>query len=393
MSRMRIAIELLAHPATGGVVLLLAAVLALVLANSPLYGAYEALLATPVTAGVGALVIDKPLLLWVNDGLMAVFFFQVGLEIKREVLEGHLAEREQILLPGAAALGGMIVPALIYAAVNFGEPGTLKGWAIPAATDIAFALGILALLGQRVPTALKVFLLALAIIDDLGAIVIIALFYTAHLSLAALGLALLALLVLFAMNRMGVGRTAPYVLVGVVLWVCVLKSGVHATLAGVAVALLIPLRDQDGLPLVERIEHDLAPYVSFFIMPFFAFANAGVPLIGIGPGAFLAPLPLGILLGLVVGKQVGVMGGVLIARRAFKVALPENVTWPRLYGVACLAGIGFTMSLFIGTLSFESLEHEVGVRLGVLGGSLISAVIGFLVLLVALPKHGDPIDA
>ena len=389
----RVVIKLLEHPATGGVVLLLAALLALVLANSPLASAYGGLLATRVTAAIGALEIDKPLLLWINDGLMAVFFFQVGLEIKRELMEGHLADRDQLILPGLAAAGGMVVPALIYIAVNVNDPLVLQGWAIPAATDIAFALGILALLGPRVPTSLKVFLLTVAIIDDLGAIIIIALFYTANLSIGALLLGALALVVLLAMNRFGVGRTAPYIFVGVVLWICVLKSGVHATLAGVATALLIPMHGKGGNPMVEKIEHDLAPYVGFLVMPLFAFANAGVSLSGLGFDAFLAPLPLGIILGLVVGKQLGVVGGAIIAVRGLKARLPENVGWPQIYGIACLAGIGFTMSLFIGTLAFEDEAHAVGVRLGVIGGSLISGLLGYFVLLLTLPRRADPIDA
>lgn len=388
----RVVIKLFSHPAAGGVLLVIAALCAMLLANSPLSSAYDALFATPVTAAIGALVIDKPLLLWVNDGLMAVFFFQVGLEIKREVMEGHLTDRDALMLPGIAAIGGMVVPALFYIAINWSDPQVLHGWAIPAATDIAFALGILALLGTRVPVALKVFLLTLAIIDDLGAIIVIALFYTTSLSLGALLLAGLALVALFGLNRMGVGRTAIYVFVGIILWVCVLKSGVHATLAGVATALLIPMQDRHGRPMVEPIEHSLAPYVSFFIMPFFAFANAGVPLGGLGLDAFLQPLPLGIIAGLVVGKQIGVMGGAIIAYRALGARLPESVNWVQLYGVACLAGIGFTMSLFIGTLSFSDAEHAVGVRLGVLGGSFISAVIGFIVLLVSLPRYADPLE-
>ena len=393
MAKRVVVIKLLEHPATGGVVLLLAALLALVLANSPLASAYGGLLATQVTAAIGALEIDKPLLLWINDGLMAVFFFQVGLEIKRELMEGHLADRDQLILPGLAAAGGMVVPALIYIAVNFNDPLVLQGWAIPAATDIAFALGILALLGPRVPTSLKVFLLTVAIIDDLGAIIIIALFYTANLSISALLLGALALVVLLAMNRLGVGRTAPYIFVGVILWVCVLKSGVHATLAGVATALLIPMQGKGGNPMVEKIEHDLAPYVGFLVMPLFAFANAGVSLAGLGFDAFLAPLPLGIILGLVVGKQIGVVGGAIIAVRALKARLPENVNWAHIYGIACLAGIGFTMSLFIGTLAFDDEAHAVGVRLGVIGGSLISGLLGYFVLLLTLPRRADPIDA
>ncbi len=376
---------LLRHEAAGGVLLMMAAASALLLDNSPLAWIYDRLLATPVVVQVGALLIDKPLLLWINDGLMAVFFFLVGLEIKRELLQGRLSSWQQAALPAIAALGGMIVPALIYLAVAGGDPVAARGWAIPAATDIAFALGVLALLGSRVPVALKVFLLALAILDDLGAIVIIALFYTADLSLASLAIGAIGAVFLIAMNRLGVRRVAPYLLIGLVMWVCVLKSGVHATLAGVIVALTIPLRVDRGLgeaPLV-RLEHALHPWVAFFVMPVFAFANAGVALGGMTLADLRAPVPLGIALGLFLGKQLGVFGFAWVAARTGLCRLPEGVSWAQIYGAALLAGIGFTMSLFIGTLAFADPSHAAGVRLGVLSGSILSAVVGYTVLRMA----------
>ena len=378
--------EFLRHEATAGLLLMSTAALALLLDNSPLAPLYDRLLLTPMVVQVGELAINKPLLLWINDGLMAVFFLLVGLEIKREVLEGELSSRSQIVLPGIAALGGMVVPAAIYLVINWGDPVLMNGWAIPAATDIAFALGILALLGSRVPVALKVFLLALAIIDDLGAIIIIALYYTSGLSLAALAVAGIGALALLLLNRFGVMKLAPYILVGIVMWVGVLKSGVHATLAGVVLAMAIPLRPSPGVgesPL-KRLEHALHPWVAFCVLPAFAFANAGVSLAGLSLGSFLEPLPLGILLGLFLGKQVGVMGFVWLGVRAGLCRLPAGVTWMQLYGVALLAGIGFTMSLFIGTLAFEDASHSAGIRLGVLGGSILSACLGYMVLRWAL---------
>jgi NhaA family Na+:H+ antiporter len=335
-----------------------------------------------VVIRVGELILDKPLLLWINDGLMAVFFFLVGLEIKRELLEGRLSTWQQASLPAAAALGGMALPALVYVAVTFGDSVAMRGWAIPAATDIAFALGVLALLGSRVPVALKVFLLALAILDDLGAIIVIALFYTSELSLESLAVAGVGGAALLILNRSGVTRIAPYLLVGLVIWVCVLKSGVHATLAGVVVALAIPLRSAD--PSVQsplrQLEHSLHPWVAFGIMPLFAFGNAGVNLTGLSIDALLSPVPLGIALGLFFGKQMGVLGFAWLGSRAGICRLPEGVTWLQVYGVALLAGVGFTMSLFIGTLAFSDPEHAAAVRLGVLSGSLVSGLLGYLVL-------------
>lgn len=375
------------HQAAGGIVLMLAAVLALGLDNSPLAWVYDALLKTPVVVQIGALELNKPLLLWINDGLMAIFFFLVGLEIKREVVEGRLSNMRQAGLPVLAAVGGMVVPALIFIVLNLDDPTALKGWAIPAATDIAFALGVLALLGPRVPPALKVFLLALAIIDDLGAIVIIALFYTSNLSLSVLGIAAIGIALLAYMNHRNVTRVVPYLLVGLVVWVCVLKSGVHATLAGVAVALFIPLRatNDEGHSPLKELEHGLAPWVAFGIMPIFAFANAGVSLQGLALSDLLAGIPLGIALGLFVGKQLGIMAFVWAGVKLGIARLPDGVSWLQIYGVSLLAGIGFTMSLFIGTLAFSDPEHAAAVRIGVLAGSILSAIVGALVLKAALP--------
>ena len=374
--------NLLKHEAAGGVLLMLAAVLALVLDNSPLSHLYDSLLTIPVALQVGALALEKPMLLWINDGLMAVFFLLVGLEIKRELLEGNLSSWRQAVLPALAAFGGMLGPALIYVALNFGDPTALRGWAIPAATDIAFAVGVLALLGSRVPTGLKVFILALAVIDDLGAILIIAAFYTAELSLTSLSVAGVCALVLLFLNLAGVTRLLPYILVGVVMWVAVLKSGVHATLAGVVIALFIPLRTRDAgtTPPLVRAEHGLHGFVALIVMPVFAFANAGVYLGGITLGDFVSPIPLGIAAGLIIGKQLGIFGFTWIGVRTGICRLPEGVTWMHVYGGSALAGIGFTMSLFIGTLAFDDPAHQAAVRIGVLSGSLISGLAGYTVL-------------
>jgi NhaA family Na+:H+ antiporter len=332
---------------------------------------------------LGALGLSKPLLLWINDGLMAIFFFLVGLELKREVLEGNLSSRDQILLPAIAALGGMAVPALIYAWIARGSPDLSAGWAIPAATDIAFALGALSLLGNRVPIALKVFLLTLATLDDLGAIIVIALFYTANLSAMSLALACVGFLVLFALNRAHASRTALYVFVGLFIWVCVLKSGVHATLAGVGIALLIPLKRKSGADFVHELEEGLHPYVKFFILPLFAFANAGVSMSGLGLADVTATLPVAIMAGLALGKPIGIMLAVTLVVASGVARLPENTGWLHILGVSCLAGIGFTMSLFIGSLAFESAALLNQVRLGVICGSLISAFAGICALLFA----------
>ncbi len=372
-----------------GVVLMIAAVLALLWANSPAAPLYDTILATKLAVTAGGVGLDKPLILWINDGLMAIFFLLVGLEIKREVLEGELSSPAKAMLPGIAALGGMAVPALVYCLFAQAEPGALQGWAIPAATDIAFALGVLALLGNRVPGSLRVFLLALAIMDDLGAIVIIAVFYSHGLVPMALGLAAASAVGLWLLNRAGVRSLTPYLLLGLVLWVCVLKSGIHATLAGVVLAFAIPLRvkDADGNRAEDAplycLEHALHPWVAFLIMPVFALANAGVPLDGITPASLLEPVPLGIALGLFVGKQVGVFLAVWIAVHIGVVERPARANWGQVYGVAVLTGIGFTMSLFIGTLAFADPQHAVAVRLGVLTGSLASALVGYGLLYAA----------
>jgi NhaA family Na+:H+ antiporter len=381
------------HEAAGGVVLLAAALAALLVSNSPLAWLYDGFLDTAVSVRVGALVLDKPLLLWINDGLMAVFFFLVGLEIKRELLQGELSSYEQAVMPAIAAAGGMAVPALIYVAVNAGSPATLKGWAVPSATDIAFAVGVLALLGARVPASLKVFLLALAILDDLGSILVIALFYTADLHWSALLLAAGGGAVLIALNLRGVTSLAPYVLTGAFIWVCVLKSGVHATLAGVVVAIAIPLTPQgpEHPSLLEELEERLHPWVAFAILPAFAFANAGVSLAGLSLAKLVAPMPLGIVLGLAIGKPLGVLGATWLAVASGLGRRPEGASWAQLVGVGMLAGIGFTMSLFIGMLAFSEAQHAAQLRLGVLAGSIISAVAGYLVLRLAAPAPpGSP---
>jgi Na+:H+ antiporter, NhaA family len=372
---------LLHHEAAGGVILVLAALLAILLENSRFAWLPDAFLDTPVTVRVGDLWLDKPLLLWINDGLMAIFFFVVGLEIKRELLIGELSTPAQAALPVLAAVGGMIVPALVYVIITLADASSIKGWAIPAATDIAFAIGVVALLGRRVPASLKIFLLALAIIDDLGAIVIIALFYTGSLSLISLALAALGVLVLVALNRTGVERLAPYLLAGLFIWVCVLKSGVHATLAGVVVAIAIPLvPSESGPSLLERLQDSLHPWVTFAVLPAFAFANAGVSFAGVSLYELFEPIPLGIAAGLFIGKQVGIFGAVWLAVRAGLANLPEGASWQQLYGIALLGGIGFTMSLFIGTLAFPSPGDAASVRLGVITGSLLSAIAGYAVL-------------
>ncbi len=364
----------------GGIVLCAAATIALVLANSPLEPLYAQLLELPVAIQVGGLAIAKPLLLWVNDGLMAVFFMLVGLEVKREIMEGELSNASNAALPVVGALGGMAGPALVFLACNWGDEEALRGWAIPTATDIAFALGVLALLGPRAPPSLKVFLLALAIIDDLGAIIIIALFYTAELSPAALVLAGLGVIMLFALNLSGVTRRGAYLLLGVFTWVCVLKSGIHATLAGVITGLAIPLRATHGSAPAHDLEQDLHPWVAFGVLPVFAFTNAGVGLAGLAASHLLHPIQLGIGLGLLVGKQLGVMGSIWVSARIGLAALPEGTNWRQIYGLALLTGIGFTMSLFIGTLAFPAEAYDIDIRIAVLLASVISATCGYLVL-------------
>ena len=371
------------HDASGGVLLMLSAVAAMVAANSPIADQVSAVLGSKFSILINGEGLSKPLILWINDGLMAVFFLLIGLELKHELMEGKLRNPRDVILPGMAAIGGMAVPAIIYAAVNWSNPATLAGWAIPAATDIAFALGILALIGTRAPTALKVFLLTLAILDDLGAIIVIAVFYTAELKVNYLIYALVPLAIMWWLNMRRVHRIAPILLLGAVLWVLVLKSGVHATLAGVATAFFIPIKDRWGKSPLHSLEHALAPYVLFMIVPIFAFANAGVALEGMSFSALLAPVPLGIVAGLIVGKQLGVFGLTYLTVKLGLAKLPHGVGWAHVYGVSALAGIGFTMSLFIGGLSFSDPALMNDVRLGVLVASALSAVIGASVLLMA----------
>jgi NhaA family Na+:H+ antiporter len=358
----------------GGAVLGLAAIAALVVANSPLGPHYEALLRTTGEVRIGSIGLSKTVDHWINDGLMAIFFLLVGLEIKREAMEGALASAKLAALPIIAAFGGFVTPAAIFAALNWGDAHALRGWAIPAATDIAFALGVCAMLGRKVPPALKAFLLALAIIDDLMAIVVIAIFYTANLSVLALALGGVGLAALAVLNLMDARRPSLYLVAGLFTWVCVLESGVHATLAGVAVGLAMPLTRYDGHSLLEDAEHALRPWVIFAIVPIFAFANAGVPLHGLTFSDLTAPIPLGIITGLFIGKQLGVFTASLLAIRLGLAAMPEGTTTAKLYAMAILTGIGFTMSLFIGTLAFDDETILKQVRLGVLAASLLSGI-------------------
>jgi NhaA family Na+:H+ antiporter len=363
--------------------LLVATILALALANSPLASNIHGLLDAKLALTYSGVGLAKPLVLWINDGLMAVFFLLVGLEIKREVVEGELSQPSQVALPIAGALGGMIVPGLIYVGLNWGDAVALRGWAIPAATDIAFSLGVLAALGSRVPLALKVFLTTLAIVDDLGAIVIIAIFYTSQLSLQALALAGVCIVGLAVLNRAGVRRLGPYMMVGVVLWVSVLESGVHATVAGVVLAMFIPLKaagEAEGARPAIQLEHALKPWSAWFIMPVFAFANAGLSLADLSLSSLVERVPLGIIAGLFLGKQIGIVLGAGLLVMLGLATLPAGASWRRLYGVAILGGIGFTMSLFIGTLAYVDGTRASEVRLGVLVGSLLSALVGYAVL-------------
>ncbi|WP_281556913.1 Na+/H+ antiporter NhaA [Thalassomonas sp. RHCl1] len=372
-----------------GIILMFAAVFAMILANSPWSSWYDLLLDLPVVVAVGSFEIAKPLLLWINDGLMALFFFLVGLELKREFIEGDLSQPGQVALPAIGAVGGMLVPALFYVGLNYDNADALNGWAIPTATDIAFALGILAIVGSKVPLQLKVFLTSLAIFDDLGAIIIIALFYTDQLSMLSLIVAAVVISILFGLNKRGVTTTSPYIFFGIVLWVAVLKSGVHATLAGVVLAFFIPIKGKGDEPSpLKSLEDNLHSMVAFIVLPIFAFANAGIDFAGVGLQEVAAPVPLGIILGLVVGKQLGVFGLCFVAIKFGFAKLPANVNWQLLYGASLLCGVGFTMSLFIGSLAFEQGTGNLLFqdRLGIVIGSLISGVLGYVVIKHAVAR-------
>jgi NhaA family Na+:H+ antiporter len=406
--------EFLKYEAAGGILLAAAAAVALVVANTPLHQIYQGLLDFTINIPLGQDGKYKSVLLLINDGLMAVFFLLIGLELKREILDGELSRPSQIILPAFAAAGGMLIPAIVFALFNLGDSAALKGWAIPTATDIAFALGVLSVLGSRVPLSLKIFLTALAVLDDIGAIVVIALFYTEHLSVWMLGAALIVLLILLAMNMVGVGRIMPYLIIGGVFWLLVLKSGVHATLAGVALGLIIPLRakNPDGHSPLRHLEHLLHPWVAFLILPVFAFANAGVRFFGLSGGDFPIWVALGVASGLFLGKQIGVTGATFLAIKLGLAKRPGNVSWRALHGISCLCGIGFTMSLFVGNLAFkeENLpapttiqepshvvvilapptessppNYDAAVKIGVIGGSLISGLLGFVLIATGLP--------
>jgi NhaA family Na+:H+ antiporter len=381
--------QFLDNEASGGLVLMAVAMLALLTANSPVAGNYFATL----RVYIGPLSVQH----WINDALMAVFFLLVGLEIKREMLDGQLSSWSRRLLPGAAAAGGMAVPALIYVAFNLGDPAALRGWAIPTATDIAFALGVLSLLGPRVPASLKIFLAALAIIDDLGAVIVIAVFYTADLNVVALGGTALIVAALIALNRLGVMRLWLYLILGAALWVLVLRSGIHATLAGVILALTIPIRLTPGTPEsspsispLHQLEHALQKPVAFLIVPIFGFANAGVSFAGVTPAVLVDPLTLGVAAGLVVGKLIGVFGTVVLLVKAGLADLPAAASWGQTLGVALLCGIGFTMSLFIGLLAFEDPAMQDRVKFGILVGSLIAGLVGYIVLSLTDRRERSP---
>lgn len=386
--------QMIQHSAAGGILLVFAATIAILMANSPLAFIYENFLSIPVTLAAGDFVIDKPLLLWINDGLMALFFFLIGLEVKRELVDGHLSSIDQVALPAIGAAAGVIAPALIYAYFNGGDAIAARGWAIPAATDIAFALGVLSLFGNRIPISIKLFLLSVAIFDDIAAIIIIALFYSAQLSMLSLIIAAIGLSVLFLMNRMAVQHQSVYVLIGIIVWAAVLKSGVHATLAGFAVALLIPLKtdNERGEPMLKAMEHNLQPWVAFFILPLFAFSNAGVNLTGITISEIFNPITLGIAFALFFGNQFGIFGACWIAIKLGIAKLPAGSNWQQLYGVATLCGIGFTMSLFIGTLAFEHLEPSYlnSVKIGVLAGSIFSALLGSYIIHRSIRQPANP---
>jgi Na+:H+ antiporter, NhaA family len=377
--------EMFVSKTTPGILLCLSALMAIVVANSPLHDMYVDVLDHHFLVQIGGFVIDKPLLLWINDGLMAIFFLLIGLEVKRELVEGHLSSKEMAILPAIAAIGGVIVPALIYSFINWNDAIAIKGWAIPAATDIAFALGVMMVLGSRVPASLKVCLVTIAVIDDLIAVLVIAIFYTSEISVTYLAYAGIGLALLVLLNIKNVTNLTPYLLVGLVVWACVLKSGLHPTLAGVALGLLIPIKIKNKhheKPLMV-MEHALHSWVNLAILPIFAFANAGISFAGVTLQTFLQPITMGIILGLFLGKQVGIMLITKIATLLGLCQLPKGITWNQFYGMALLTGIGFTMSLFIGNLAFVGEEYAVEVRLGVITGSLLSAITGMMILISA----------
>jgi NhaA family Na+:H+ antiporter len=380
--------EFFKYEAAGGIFLGIAAILALIMENSSLASWYDQLITTTAIIQIGNFIINKPILLWINDGLMAIFFLLVSLEIKREIIEGQLSTSKQAMLPLIAAMGGVIIPAIIYSYINWGDAIAMRGWAIPAATDIAFALGTMSLLGNKIPETLKLCLITIAIVDDLAAIIIIAVFYTANLSVLSLILAILAIVMLIALNKNNVMTITPYVLVGIVLWICVLKSGVHATLAGVLLGFCIPLggKKQISLSPLRSLEHALHPWVAYIILPIFAFANAGVPLHGFSWDLLLQPITLGIIAGLFIGKQLGVVMFTMVGLKTNLCKLPKNVSWLQYYGMSLLTGVGFTMSLFIGTLAFDDLNNQNFVRLGVLVGSLLSGILGYTLLALTTKK-------
>jgi len=380
--------EFLRLESAGGLILVFAAVLAMVLANSPFFGLYGSALGVKLTVMVGDFGVSKPLLLWINDGLMAVFFLLVGLELKREIVEGQLSSPDQIVLPALAAIGGLAVPAVIYWMINKDNPQGINGWAIPTATDIAFALAILTLLGSRVPASLKIFLTTIAIFDDLAAIIIIAIFYSADLSTSSLAAAGAGIAILFVLNRMGIRSLAAYLIVGVFIWLFVLKSGVHATLAGIVVAAFIPLKNCDDHSPARHLEHILHPWVAYGVLPIFAFANAGIPFAGVTSDVVLGTVSTGIFLGLFFGKQLGVFGMTALVVGLGLAKKPEGASWAMLYGIALICGVGFTMSLFIGSLAFEhgGFSQGAALRIGVIAGSLVSGFCGWLVLHLSLPK-------
>jgi NhaA family Na+:H+ antiporter len=374
-----------------GILLLIAAVLAMLIVNSPAKFLYDLLLETPVEIRIGAFGIAKPLLLWINNGLMAVFFFLIGLEVKREIIRGELSDPSRVTLPVIAAIGGIVIPAVIYFSINWGDAAAMRGWAIPCATGIAFTLGVLSLLGNRVPYTLKLFLLTLAIVSDLAIIIVIAIFYTTDIANNPLLVTAAALATLFIMNRIGVLAIAPYVLVGMILWISVLKSGVHATLAGVLLAFFIPLKVSSDVEIspLEQLIHDLHPTVAYAILPVFSFANAGVSLQGLSFSLLLEPVPLGIIAGLFIGHQCGVFGFCWIAVKSGLTKLPNEIGWLEMYGLSLLCGIGFTMSFFVSSLTFEhgSTDFDSYARIGILVGSLLSAVTGYFVLRFALDRR------